>query len=98
MRAVGVRGGSNSAGRGNQQPSQCSSRLASAHAARFLTRKQVAEELNISMAQCYALIRRGEMRAAKMGGICWSRWRRRGFAEDPAAVATPTQAGSGRSR
>ena len=35
---------------------------------RFLTRKQVAEELNISMAQCYALIRRGELRAAKIGG------------------------------
>ena len=26
--------------------------------ARFLTRAQIAEELNISMAQCYALIRR----------------------------------------
>ena len=36
--------------------------------ARFLTRKQVAEELNISMAQCYALLRRGELRAAKIGG------------------------------
>ena len=36
--------------------------------ARFLTPKQVAEELNISMAQCYALIRRGELRAAKIGG------------------------------
>jgi len=36
--------------------------------ARFLTRAQVAEELNISMAQCYALIRRGELRAAKIGG------------------------------
>ena len=36
--------------------------------ARFLTRKQVAEELNITMAQCYALIRRGELRAAKIGG------------------------------
>jgi excisionase family DNA binding protein len=35
---------------------------------RFLTRKQVATELNISMAQCYALIRRGELRAAKIGG------------------------------
>ena len=39
--------------------------------ARFLTRKQVAEELNISMAQCYALIRRGELRAAKK----WRTWR-----------------------
>ena len=37
-------------------------------AARFLTRAQVAEELNISMAQCYALLRRGELRAAKIGG------------------------------
>ena len=36
--------------------------------ARFLTRAQIAEELNISMAQCYALIRRGELRAAKIGG------------------------------
>jgi excisionase family DNA binding protein len=35
--------------------------------ARFLTRSQVAEELNISMAQAYALIRRGELRAAKIG-------------------------------
>ena len=35
---------------------------------RFLTRKQVAEELNISMAQTYALLRRGELRAAKIGG------------------------------
>ena len=35
---------------------------------RFLTREQVAEELNISMAQAYALIRRGELRAAKIGG------------------------------
>ena len=37
-------------------------------AARFLTRKQVAEELHISMAPAYALIRRGEIRAAKIGG------------------------------
>jgi hypothetical protein len=73
-------------------------RYRTGHGRPLRTRAQVAEELNISMAQCYALIRRGEMRAAKMGGICWSRWRRRGFAEDPAAVATPTQAGSGRSR
>jgi len=36
--------------------------------ARFLTRKQVSEEPNISMAQCYALIRRGKIRAAKIGG------------------------------
>jgi len=36
--------------------------------ARFLTRAQVAEELSISMAQCYALLRRGELRAAKIGG------------------------------
>lgn len=35
---------------------------------RFLTRAQVAEELSISMAQAYALIRRGELRAAKIGG------------------------------
>jgi len=36
--------------------------------ARFLTRGQVADELNISMAQAYALVRRGELRAAKIGG------------------------------
>ena len=36
--------------------------------ARFLTRAQVAEELDISMARAYALIRRGELRAAKIGG------------------------------
>ena len=36
-------------------------------AARFLTRKQVAEELNISMAQTYALLRRGDLRAARIG-------------------------------
>lgn len=35
---------------------------------RFLTRSQVADELTISMAQTYALIRRGELRAAKIGG------------------------------
>jgi len=42
-------------------------RTARAMAARFLTRAQVAEELNISMAHCYALLRRGELRAAKIG-------------------------------
>jgi excisionase family DNA binding protein len=36
--------------------------------ARFLTRGQVADELNISRAQTYALIRRGELRALKIGG------------------------------
>jgi excisionase family DNA binding protein len=35
---------------------------------RFLTREQVADELNISMAQAYALIRRGDLRALKLGG------------------------------
>jgi len=35
---------------------------------RFLTRSQVADELTISMAQTYALIRRCELRAAKIGG------------------------------
>jgi excisionase family DNA binding protein len=35
--------------------------------ARFLTRTQVAEELNISKALCYALLRRGQLRAAKIG-------------------------------
>ena len=35
---------------------------------RFLTREQVAEELAISKAQVYALLRRKELRAAKVGG------------------------------
>jgi excisionase family DNA binding protein len=35
---------------------------------RFLTKAQVAEELNISDAQLYALIRRGESRHIKVGG------------------------------
>ena len=35
---------------------------------RFLTRAQVAEELNVSGAQVYALIRRGELRHIKIGG------------------------------
>ena len=36
--------------------------------ARFLTRGQVGDELNISMSQTYALIRRGELRSLKIGG------------------------------
>jgi excisionase family DNA binding protein len=35
---------------------------------RFLTKAQVAEELNISDAQVYALIRRGDLRHIKVGG------------------------------
>jgi excisionase family DNA binding protein len=35
---------------------------------RFLTREQVAEELNISKAQLYALLRRGDLRHIKVGG------------------------------
>jgi excisionase family DNA binding protein len=35
---------------------------------RFLTRVEVAEELNISEAQVYALLRRGELRAMRVGG------------------------------
>ena len=38
------------------------------HASPVLTRAQVAEGLSISMPQCYALLRRGELRAAKIGG------------------------------
>jgi excisionase family DNA binding protein len=34
---------------------------------RFLTREQVAEELAVSKAQVYALIRRKDLRAAKIG-------------------------------
>jgi len=37
-------------------------------AARFLTLADVAEELNISAAQTYALVRNGELRAIKVGG------------------------------
>jgi len=36
--------------------------------ARFLTRAQVAEELNVSESQVYALIRNQELRSAKIGG------------------------------
>jgi excisionase family DNA binding protein len=35
---------------------------------RFLTLADVAEILNISAAQAYALVRRGEIRAIKVGG------------------------------
>jgi excisionase family DNA binding protein len=35
---------------------------------RFLTREHVAEELNISKAQLYALLRRGDLRHIKIGG------------------------------
>ncbi len=35
---------------------------------RFLTLPDVAEVLNISGAQVYALVRRGELRAIKIGG------------------------------
>ncbi len=37
-------------------------------ATRFLTLADVAEELNISAAQAYALVRNGELRAIKVGG------------------------------
>jgi excisionase family DNA binding protein len=36
--------------------------------ARFLTLEQVAEELNTSVAQIYALVRRGELAAIRLGG------------------------------
>jgi excisionase family DNA binding protein len=36
--------------------------------ARFLTKAEVAKELNISDAQLYALIRRGGIRHVKVGG------------------------------
>lgn len=35
---------------------------------RFLTLADLAEELNISGAQAYALVRSGELRAVKIGG------------------------------
>jgi excisionase family DNA binding protein len=37
-------------------------------AARFLTRTEVADELAISESQVYALIRRKDLRALKIGG------------------------------
>lgn len=37
-------------------------------AARFLTLEQVAEELSTSVAQIYALVRRGELSAIRLGG------------------------------
>ncbi len=37
-------------------------------APRFLTLADVAETLNISAAQAYALVRSGELRAIKVGG------------------------------
>lgn len=37
-------------------------------AGRFLTREQVADELAISKAQVYALLRRKDLRAMKIGG------------------------------
>ena len=36
--------------------------------ARFLTLEQVAEELSTSVAQIYALVRRGELSAIRLGG------------------------------
>jgi hypothetical protein len=36
--------------------------------ARFLTREQVSDELNSSMPKAYALLRRRELRATKIGG------------------------------
>lgn len=37
-------------------------------AARFLTPEQVADELNVSRPQAYALMRRGDLEAIKLGG------------------------------
>lgn len=42
--------------------------MAEGPAARFLTLADVAEVLNISVAQVYALVRRGELPAIKIGG------------------------------
>jgi len=43
-------------------------RYRGAVAGRFLTREQVADELAISKAQVYALLRRKDLRAMKIGG------------------------------
>ena len=60
----------NGAWRGGARRLNCPSLHASVGfvPARFLTREQVSDELNISKAQAYALLRRGELRAAKIGG------------------------------
>jgi excisionase family DNA binding protein len=39
-----------------------------AEQSRFLTLEQVAEELSTSAAQIYALVRRGELAAIRLGG------------------------------
>ncbi len=41
--------------------------------ARFLTLDQVAEELSVSRAQAYALVRHGDLPAIKAGGL--GQWR-----------------------
>ncbi len=43
-------------------------RLCKDHLVRFLTLADVAETLNISSAQAYALVRSGDLRAIKVGG------------------------------
>lgn len=43
-------------------------RLCKDHPVRFLTLADVAETLNISSAQAYALVRSGDLRAIKVGG------------------------------
>lgn len=67
---------------------------------RFLTLADVAEVLNVSAAQAYALVRGGDIRAIKVGGR--GQWRieeieledyiRRMYAETAAFVADPEQA------
>ena len=48
---------------------------------RFLTLEQVAQELNTTTAQIYALVRRGELPAIRLGGR--GQWRvERGRLED----------------
>ena len=87
---------------GQQHPkSLAPSSTVGAMPARFLTRAQVAEELNISMAQCYALIRRGEL-----GDLPWgeplvvivravvTRWYLRGDRVALAARSVPRRSAS----
>lgn len=47
---------------------QAAARLSIVGAQRFLTLADVAEELNVSASQAYALVRNGDLKALKLGG------------------------------
>ena len=60
---------------------------------RFLTLDQVGEELNISRAQVYALVRTGALPAIKVGGRGQWRVERAVLEEHPAALCRRTANG-----